>query len=108
MPTNCVCSPNASCSWNEYHMAWTAGQKKNTSVTAICGASSAYGSHAERKTTRFSMLPGIRPLSRRGGLELAQDLVAALHRLVERALRVLAAGEHRLQLLLDHFAALHK
>ena len=24
-------------------------------VIAICGASSAYGSHAERKTTRFSM-----------------------------------------------------
>jgi hypothetical protein len=29
-------------------------------VTAICGASSAYGNHAERKTTRFSMPRAVR------------------------------------------------
>ena len=46
--------PKASWIWNEYQNACAAGQKKKTIVTAICGASSAYGSHAERKTTRFS------------------------------------------------------
>ena len=48
----------ASCSRNEYQTACAAGQKKKTSVIAICGASSAYGSHAERKTTRFSIADG--------------------------------------------------
>src|SRR5678816_1084951 len=102
-PTNSLLRPNASCSWNEYHAAWPAGTKKKTTVIAICGASSAYGSQAERKTTRFSTgsVPG-------RGLELPQDFVAALHRIVERGLRVLAAGEHRLHLLLDHLAALHE
>src|SRR5689334_3361239 len=81
-------------------------------VTAICGATRAYGSHTERKTTRFSMSasrlppPALRLLVR--GLELAQDLVAAAHRVVERGLRVLLAREHRLHLFLDHLAALHE
>src|SRR5207248_6323407 len=65
---------------------------------------SAYGSQADRKTTRFSTQ--LSALG--GGLELAQDLVAAAHGVVERALCVLAPGEHRFHLLLDHFAALYE
>jgi hypothetical protein len=34
------------------------GQKKKMTVTAICGATSAYGSHFDWKTTRFSMRRG--------------------------------------------------
>src|SRR6185436_429562 len=102
-PTNSLLSPKASCSWNEYHAACPAGTKKKTIVIAICGASSAYGSQAERKTTRFST--GSVPCR---GLELPQDVVAALHRIVERGFGFLAAGEHRLHLLLDHLAALHE
>src|SRR5512135_471252 len=41
-------------------------------------------------------------------LELAQQLVAALHRLVERGLRRLAAGKRLLQLVLDHAADQHE
>src|SRR5678815_1889222 len=102
-PTNSLLRPNASCSWNEYHAAWPAGTKKKTTVIAICGASSAYGSQAERKTTRFST--GSVPCR---GLELPQDVVAAFHRIVERGFRFLATGEHRLHLLFDHLAALHE
>jgi hypothetical protein len=40
-PTNSVFRPNASWSWNENQMACAAGQKKNTIVIAICGATSA-------------------------------------------------------------------
>src|SRR5688572_24726452 len=84
-------------------------------VTAICGASSAYGSHAERKTTRFSMQGRAGAPARRARgrllvrrLELAQDLVAALDRVVQRYLCRLVAREHSFQLLLDHLAPLHE
>src|SRR3954471_2558767 len=40
--------------------------------------------------------------------ELAQQLVAALDRLVERGLGVLLAGPHRFQLLVDDVADLHE
>src|SRR5436190_22822901 len=53
--TKVLTFPNASCTRNEYHTACAAGQKKKITVTAICGASSAYGSHFESKTTRFSI-----------------------------------------------------
>src|SRR3954468_6054055 len=76
-------------------------------VIAICGATRTYGSHAERKTTRFSMRDQRIALTFVCGLELAQDLVAALHRLVEGRLRVLLAREDRFHLLLDDLAALH-
>src|SRR6185436_5969086 len=102
-PTNSLLSPKASCSWNEYHAACPAGTKKKTIVIAICGASSAYGSQAERKTTRFST--GSVPCR---GLEFRQDLVAPLHRVVQGGRGFLAAGKHRFHLLLDHFAALHE
>src|SRR5687767_8458127 len=42
------------------------------------------------------------------GLELAQDLVAPLHRVVERGLRRLLPLESCFQLLLDHRAPLHE
>ena len=42
------------------------------------------------------------------GLELAKDLVAAAHRLVERGLGLLLAGERALDFLLDRLAALHE
>src|SRR5688572_19469209 len=85
-------------------------------VMAICGATSAYGSHADRKTTFFSMLGKERgplgaPSTALGavrGFELAQDLVAALLRVVERLLRLLLSGEDRFQLLLDRLAPLHE
>src|SRR5687768_5013999 len=102
MPTNCVRSPNASCSWNEYHPAWTAGQKKNTIVIAICGATSAYGSQADRKTTRFSTDFAL--FVRR--LEFTQDVVATARGVVHCRLRVFLPGEHRLHLLLDDLAPL--
>src|SRR4051812_29557621 len=95
--------PNASCSWSENQKACAAGQKKKTSVTAICGASSAYGSQVERKTTRFST----QFLAFVGCFELPQDFVAPFHRVVQGCLRVLLAGEDRFQLLLDDLAALH-
>src|SRR6185369_13309072 len=109
MPANSVASPNASWIWNAYQSAAAAGQKKKMTVTAICGASSANGSHAERKTTRFSTRRGpalLAALVRR--FELAQDLVAAAHGVVQGRLRVLLAREHLLDLLLDHLAALHE
>src|ERR1041385_5640885 len=101
-PTNCVRSPKASCSWKEYQPACTAGQKKKTMVTAICGATSAYGSQVERKTTRFSTWEVLLV----GRFEPAENLVPPAHRVVHRRLRVLASREHGFHLLLDHFAAL--
>src|SRR5436190_3047535 len=82
-PTNSLLRPKASCSWNEYHAACAAGRKKNTTVIAICGASRAYGSQAERKTTRFSTgsVPG-------RGLELPQDFIAPLDGVIERGFRL--------------------
>ena len=53
-PTNCVDVPKASSSITLWYSAWPAGQKKNTSTTAICGATSTQGSHQLLKRTRFS------------------------------------------------------
>src|SRR5258706_8854120 len=76
-------------------------------VIAICGATSTYGSHADRKTTLFSMKAGAATLSVRG-FELPQDLVAAPDRFIERLLRGLLARENGLHFLLDHLAPLHE
>src|SRR5690242_7722737 len=89
-----------------------------------CGATSAYGSHGDRKTTRFSMPPRQRrpAASRRGVigektmcsrllvrlLEALDLLVAALHAIVERLLRGLLPAPHRLELLVDDVANLHE
>ncbi len=36
-------------------MAWPAGRKKKMPMMSNCGAINTQGSHAERKSTRFSM-----------------------------------------------------
>src|SRR5436190_23664839 len=53
--TNCVLEPNASWTKNDWYIACDAGQKKKISVTAICGATSAYGNQRDWKRARFSM-----------------------------------------------------
>jgi hypothetical protein len=37
---NRLLNPNGSSRYSDCRMAWNAGQKKNTSVIAICGATS--------------------------------------------------------------------
>ena len=53
-PTNSTLVPNASCCSTLWYSAWPAGQKKKTRMMAICGATSAQGSHQLLKRTRFS------------------------------------------------------
>src|SRR3954466_9555988 len=91
-PTQLVLVPNASCCWNDCRTACAAGQKKNTPMTTACGASSAHGSHGERKTTRFSAATRSAQASACvgsalvGGLELLELFVAACDGLVEGGL----------------------
>src|SRR4051812_3484375 len=55
MPTNSLVAPKASSCSTLWYSACPAGQKKNTRMTAICGAISTQGSHADLNRTLFSM-----------------------------------------------------
>src|ERR1700680_1857438 len=121
---NSVRVPKGSCWSTDWYNACAAGQKKNISVTPICGATSAYGIQRERKTARSSMVPTViswprfhRIRSRRkcslqllfvGFLELLDLLVAAFHGVIECLLRCLLAAPDSLELLIDDIANLHE
>src|SRR5206468_12666447 len=66
------------------------------------------GPAAARRRGSRRAFPKLRPsLLFVGGLEAAQDVVAAARGVVHCRLRILLAGEHGFHFLFDHLAALH-
>src|SRR6266436_2192171 len=107
-PTNSCVSPNASCRNSEAASDCRLGHTKKTKVIASWGASSASGRRTPGKMTRFSCMPSsvVRPALHVGLFELAQQIVAAENRAVERVLGAVLALQRALDLLLDDVADL--
>src|SRR5437879_5865585 len=112
-PAKRVARPKASPRCSDCRTDCPAGQKKKTDVTISCGASNNAGNSRPEKTTRRSICALPQEASRRSLLlgvllELAQQAIAALDRIIQGDLRILLAGERSFEILGDDVADLHQ
>src|SRR5712692_1613642 len=97
-------SPKGETRYTESWRDLRAGQKKKTTVTAIWGKTSTYGSHRLRKTVRcITPSAPFRGLLLVGGREFLEEVVGLGHGVVQSLLGRLLAREDVLELALDDF-----